>query len=223
MEDKKFFSPDKKSLDNIYYYIYILIQQYINREGNNMFSGAKLRKIRNEKRYTIAALAKEAGLHWLTISVYERGKQDPGANALHKIARVLGVSMDDFFDNSYVSPRPLEVVLERIAELAKAKRLNLPKNIYPLYLLQEALGIKDDKVFTGILLALARGRVIELIQVFPCDIKKGMKTYEIPELDKKKYYSFTIIDQPVTGADEIILAKPKRNPKRKGGSHGEHL
>ena len=158
-----------------------------------MFSGARLKKIRKEKRYHLAALAKETGLHWTSISSYERGKRDPGANALRKIALALGVSMDEFFDNSYKRQRPLGIVAEKIEELAKRQRLTLPKDIYPLSLYQEALGIEDNEVFTGILLVLARGRVIELIPIFPRDIKEGMKVYQVPELGKKKYYSFTIV------------------------------
>jgi hypothetical protein len=39
-------------------------------------------------------------------------------------------------------------------------------------------------------LALARGRVIELIQIHPADIKESMRVYQVLELGNKKYYSF---------------------------------
>jgi len=101
--------------------------------------------------------------------------------------------MEDFFeDEEPIEIKPLDPIVEKIKELAERRRLNLPKSIYPLSLFQEALGIADTEVFTNILLVLAKGKIIELVPVFPCDIKQGMKVYQVPGLGKKKYYSFTI-------------------------------
>lgn len=181
-----------------------------------MFSGTRLKEIKKGKRYTLAALAKETGLHWTTLSGYERGKREPSANALRKIALALSVNMDDFFENGPLAQRPLGLVIEGIEKLAERRRLSLLKGIYPLFLFQEFLGL-GDAIFTNILLALARGRVIELIPVFPCDIKEGMKVYQIPDLGNKKYYSFTIIDSPMPEPDQRSAAKAGRRTRKGGG------
>ena len=158
-----------------------------------IFRGNKLRDIRRAKSITLKGLAKKASVNWVQVQGYETGKREPMASTLRKIALALDVSMDEFFDNEYPGrPRPLKPVLEEIKELAERRRLNLPKDIYPLSLFQEALGIADNEVFTNILLVLAKGKIIELVPVFPCDIKQGMKVYQVPGLGKKKYYSFTI-------------------------------
>ena len=158
-----------------------------------MFNKEKLKKIRKENRLTRKELAKITDLHLMTIASYEAGKREPMAEPLRRISKALKVSMEDFFeDEEPIEIKPLEPILEKIEELAERRRLNLPKDIYPLSLFQEALGIEDNEVFTNILLALAKGRVIELIQIYPVDIKDGMKVYQVPGLGKKKYYSFTI-------------------------------
>ena len=160
-----------------------------------MFSGKKLREIRKSKGLTLKKLAEKADLNWQQIQALETGiRTGLTAITLRKIALALDVSMDEFFDNEYPGrPRPLKPVLEEIKELAERRRLNLPKDIYPLSLFQEALGIADNEVFINILLALAKGRLIELIPVFARDIKEGMKVYQVPGLGNKKYYSFTIV------------------------------
>ncbi|OGW16428.1 MAG: hypothetical protein A3G93_01260 [Nitrospinae bacterium RIFCSPLOWO2_12_FULL_45_22] len=159
-----------------------------------MFSKEKLKKIRTEKRLTRKKLAEITGLHLMTIASYEAGTREPKAEPLRRIAKAFKLSMEDFFDDEEepIEVRPLEPIVEKIKEVAERRRLTLPKDIYPLFLFQEALGIEDNEVFAHILLALARGRIIELIPIFPRDIKEGMKVYQVPELGKKKYYSFTM-------------------------------
>ena len=158
-----------------------------------MFNKEKLKKIRKENRLTRKELAKIADLHLMTIASYEAGKREPMAEPLRRISKALKVSMEDFFeDEEPIEIKPLDPIVEKIKELAERRRLNLPKSIYPLSLFQEALGIADTEVFTNILLVLAKGKIIELVPVFPCDIKQGMKVYQVPGLGKKKYYSFTI-------------------------------
>ena len=160
-----------------------------------MFSKEKLKKIRTEKRLTRKKLAEITGLHLMTIASYEAGTREPKAEPLRRIAKAFKLSMEDFFDDEEepIEVRPLEPIVEKIKEVAERRRLTLPKDIYPIYLFQEALGIADNEAFTNILLALARGRVIELIPVFARDTKEGMKVYQVPELGNKKYYSFTIV------------------------------
>jgi len=160
-----------------------------------MFSKEKLKKIRTEKRLTRKKLAEITGLHLMTIASYEAGTREPKAEPLRRIAKAFKLSMEDFFDDEEepIEIKPLEPVIEKIKEIVEKQRLNLPENIYPLSLFQEALGIADNEVFINILLALAKGRLIELIPVFARDIKEGMKVYQVPGLGNKKYYSFTIV------------------------------
>jgi excisionase family DNA binding protein len=81
-------------------------------------------------------------------------------------------------------------ILRKIEELAKKRKVNLAKDVYPLFLFQEVLDI-NEKAFIGLLERLARENIIELTSISPRDIKKGMKIYELPRLSKdKKYYSF---------------------------------
>ena len=159
-----------------------------------MFSGKKLRELRKSKGLTLKKLAEKADLNWQQIQALETGiRTGLTAITLRKIALALDVSMDEFFEDEHLGQRPLGLILDGIEELAERRRLTLPKDIYPIYLFQEALGIADNEAFTNILLALARGRVIELIPVFARDTKEGMKVYQVPELGNKKYYSFTIV------------------------------
>lgn len=80
--------------------------------------------------------------------------------------------------------------LRKIEKLAKKRKINLASEIYPLFLLEEVLGI-DNEAFITLLENLALKRVIELIEISPSDIKKRMKVYELPGVSKdKKYYGF---------------------------------
>lgn len=158
-----------------------------------MFNGIKLREIRKSRGLTLKKLAEKAGLNWLQIQSLEIGRRNnPTAITLRKIALALDTAMDDFFEDEDSGRKPLELVLDKIAELTKRRRLTLPKDIYPLFLFQEALGITDNEVFVNVLLALAKGKIIKLIPVVSRDIKKGMKVYQVDGLGKKRYYSFNI-------------------------------
>lgn len=62
-----------------------------------MFNGKKLKCIRMKKDLTIKELADMAGIHWTTLAYYEIGRTKPKAEELWRVARVLGVSMEEFF------------------------------------------------------------------------------------------------------------------------------
>jgi len=54
----------------------------------------RLRQLRKQKNLSQTEFAQLVGLHWNHIGRYERGTSRPSADALHKLAAVLGVSAD---------------------------------------------------------------------------------------------------------------------------------
>lgn len=57
--------------------------------------GRKLRKLREAKDMTQEELAVKSGLHRTYISMLERGERSAALDSLEKIARSLGVSMQE--------------------------------------------------------------------------------------------------------------------------------
>ncbi len=55
----------------------------------------KLRRLREEKGYSIRRLAKAAHLHWTSVWKIETGLQEPTVATLKKLARALGVEVVD--------------------------------------------------------------------------------------------------------------------------------
>lgn len=63
-----------------------------------IFDGKKLQKIREDQGITKYVLAKSMGLvNQISVDRYESGKAVPGGKMLGKLARVLGVKVDDFY------------------------------------------------------------------------------------------------------------------------------
>lgn len=62
-----------------------------------LFSGEKLRELRETAGLTQSALASKTGLHIVTIGYYEIGKREPKATQLKLLADALGVNMEAFF------------------------------------------------------------------------------------------------------------------------------
>ncbi|TAI48032.1 XRE family transcriptional regulator [Flagellimonas allohymeniacidonis] len=60
--------------------------------------GEKVRKIRREKGMTQADLVHEAGVHGNMIGRIERGERAANVLQLFKIAKALGVNIDELFD-----------------------------------------------------------------------------------------------------------------------------
>jgi transcriptional regulator with XRE-family HTH domain len=58
----------------------------------------RLRELREGAGLTQAGLAEAAGLPLGSVRNYEQGQREPYSRALAKLARGLGVSMDDFAD-----------------------------------------------------------------------------------------------------------------------------
>lgn len=58
---------------------------------------SKMKKARDKKGLTLQALAKQAGVHYTLLSLFERGKREPGPAQAERIAKALGVSKRTFF------------------------------------------------------------------------------------------------------------------------------
>jgi transcriptional regulator with XRE-family HTH domain len=63
-----------------------------------MFSGKRLKKIREGKGLSQIQLAEKTGLHITTIGNYEIDRREPKATQLKRLADALGVNMEAFFD-----------------------------------------------------------------------------------------------------------------------------
>lgn len=68
-----------------------------------MTRGSEIQRIRKEKAYTQAELAKRAGLSEISIRKYENGDRKPKIETLQRIATALGVGLDAFLTDSELS------------------------------------------------------------------------------------------------------------------------
>lgn len=59
--------------------------------------GQRIRSIREQKGWSLRALAERCGLSINAISLIERGENSPTVSSLHLLATALGVSIADFF------------------------------------------------------------------------------------------------------------------------------
>lgn len=68
-------------------------------EQANLQVGQRIRRLREEQRLSLRALARLCGLSTNAISLIERGENSPTVASLHLLATALGVSITDFFEN----------------------------------------------------------------------------------------------------------------------------
>ncbi len=66
----------------------------------------ELRRIREEKGWSQARLARESGVNRATINTAEQGKRSPGIGTLERLADALGVGVADFFPKAQASLWP---------------------------------------------------------------------------------------------------------------------
>ena len=67
----------------------------------NLTLGEKIALLRNRKKLNKKQLAEATGMHWTSISKYERNEAEPYLDTLRKQAQTLGVSTDYLlFENS---------------------------------------------------------------------------------------------------------------------------
>lgn len=87
------------------------------------FSG-RLKRLREEKNLTQTELSKRSGIHNVNLSRYERGLQQPTADALRKLAEALEVSIGHLMEGSpnEIPPSRLEDA-ELRSQLEEIERL----------------------------------------------------------------------------------------------------
>lgn len=56
-----------------------------------------MRELRTERQLTQERLAERAGLHWTYIGGIERGERNPALDNINRLARALGVSLNELF------------------------------------------------------------------------------------------------------------------------------
>ena len=61
-----------------------------------------IRILRNERKITQIQLAKKLKINQATISMWERGKSNPTAKLLPKLAEILNCSIDELFSDRKV-------------------------------------------------------------------------------------------------------------------------
>lgn len=77
-----------------------------------MFSGERLKELREDAGLTQSALASKTGLHIVTIGYYEIGKREPKATQLKLLADALKVNMEAFFITNRITNRREGVLKE---------------------------------------------------------------------------------------------------------------
>lgn len=66
--------------------------------------GTRIARAREGRGWTIAYVAKRMGAKWQDVSDWEAGRRMPRFEVGLQLARVLGMSLDDFFSEDYVPP-----------------------------------------------------------------------------------------------------------------------
>ena len=69
--------------------------------------GMKIRELRNQRGYSLRALAERSGLNINTLSIVEKGKCSPSVGTLQMLAKALEVPITAFFESD---PAPVRVV-----------------------------------------------------------------------------------------------------------------
>lgn len=70
----------------------------------NQVLGQRLRALRDERGWTLDALAQRSGVGRATISLIERGESSPTAVVLDRLATALGVALAALFESARVDP-----------------------------------------------------------------------------------------------------------------------
>ena len=79
--------------------------------------GANIRRHRKRLGLTQEQLGERAGLDWTTIGSAERGVRFLSVQSLHRVARALGVTMDDLVETPERKASDREQALHRLTRL----------------------------------------------------------------------------------------------------------
>lgn len=69
--------------------------------------GQKIRALRRGRRITLKALARDLGVHFTTVSAWERGRTEPDLEALTRLAALLGVRLAELLGVEDPGRRPV--------------------------------------------------------------------------------------------------------------------
>jgi transcriptional regulator with XRE-family HTH domain len=68
--------------------------------------GVRIHEVRNSRGFSLRTMAERSGLNINTLSLIEKGKSSPSVGTLQRIARVLEVPINSFFDSGEL-PKPI--------------------------------------------------------------------------------------------------------------------
>jgi predicted transcriptional regulator/DNA-binding Xre family transcriptional regulator len=111
--------------------------------------GRRIRQLRTDRGMTLDALAAELGRAPSQVSVIENGKRELKLGELQKLARILGVTLDDLLSPEPPSKRAaLEIALERVQRGPLYASLGLPavpaRKTLSDEAIQTILGLHDE-------------------------------------------------------------------------------
>ena len=86
--------------------------------------GSRLRELRQERKLSMRALARNSGLSTNALSMIERGRTSPSVSTLYKIAEAMGVPITAFFR---LEPPRQEIVFRKAGD---RRRLTFPRGIW---------------------------------------------------------------------------------------------
>jgi len=91
----------------------------------------KIRGLRNQRRFSLRALAERSGLNINTLSLVENGKISPSVGTLQQLARALEVPITAFFESEPVSKQVVFTASNRRPEatFSNAHMQNLGKDL----------------------------------------------------------------------------------------------
>jgi transcriptional regulator with XRE-family HTH domain len=75
------------------------------RKGSNETFGARLRRLRHERKLTIEQLGERAQIHWTYVSGLENElRGDPGLSVIQRVAAALDISVGELVDDLATVP-----------------------------------------------------------------------------------------------------------------------
>lgn len=79
--------------------------------------GRKIKRLRDEKKWTQQDLADKIGVSFTTISLYEFDARKPSFNALYRIAEVFDVTPEFFFNGEEIKNEKIKLAARNMQEL----------------------------------------------------------------------------------------------------------
>lgn len=78
--------------------------------------GARIKELRNERKWTQEQLAEYADLHVSYVIALEKGRKNASLDVLYRISNAFEMSLSDFFDIPQVEVSPVRTLAERQCE-----------------------------------------------------------------------------------------------------------